>query len=513
MTNRANENLFCRIAAGITNPQSALVHRSDNLTISYLDMLERSAQYANVLVELGLKPGDRLAVQVEKSIDALFLYLGCIRAGGVYLPLNTGYPDREVDYFVADAKPVIFVCAGERRSSLEEIAGNNGVAHLETLDDDIGSLAKKADDADTSFEDIYRSGDDLAAILYTSGTTGRSKGAMLTHNNLYSNAFTLVDHWQFSANDVLLHALPIYHTHGLFVACNITLLSGASMIFQNQFRVEDILSALPNATVMMGVPTFYTRLLSAPAFNRDLVGQMRLFISGSAPLSPQTHKDFAKLTGHTILERYGMTETNMNTSNPYDGERRAGTVGFPLPGVEIRISDQITGDPVENDDVGMIEIRGPNVFKGYWQMPEKTAKEFRDDGFFISGDLGQIDKDGYIAIVGRDKDLIISGGFNVYPAEVENAIDALEGIDDVAVIGVPHADFGEGVTAIIVAAGDNVPGVEDIKDQLSTELARLKMPKEIFFVDALPRNKMGKVQKNQLREKYRNTYVASSPTS
>ncbi len=507
MNNPGHENLFSRFVDEITNPLAPFVFSQQGRVYTYADMLERSARYSNALVKLGLKPGDRLAVQVEKSIDALFLYLGCIRAGGVYLPLNTGYRDKEVEYFIGDAKPVIFVCTKTRRRALEKIAKANEVTHLETLEEATGSLALKADNAEASFSDVHRSGDDLAAILYTSGTTGRSKGAMLSHENLYSNARVLVDYWKFTSQDILLHALPIYHTHGLFVACNTTLLSGASMIFQEQFKIEDLLSELPKATVMMGVPTFYTRLLSASGFDRALVKRMRLFVSGSAPLSPQTHKDFAQRTDHTILERYGMTETNMNTSNPYDGRRKAGTVGLPLPGVKIRITDQITGEPVKNGDVGMIEISGPNVFKGYWKMPEKTAKEFRNDGFFISGDLGQIDEEGYISIVGRDKDLIISGGFNVYPAEVENAIDALNGIEDVAVIGVPHSDFGEGVTAIVVAANINAPGTDEIKNQLSEVLAKYKMPKEIIFVDALPRNKMGKVQKNELRNTYREIYV------
>jgi len=506
MTEQFSTNLFSRIRTTISDLQAPLIHRPDGSIITYGDMLDRSAQFANVLVDLGVKPGDRVAVQVEKSTDALFLYLGCIRAGGVFLPLNTGYRDKELAYFIGDATPQVFVCSSDRQDALDELARSNNVAHVESLDDGSGSLADKADKAENTFTDIDRGGDDLAAILYTSGTTGRSKGAMLSHDNLASNSLTLRDYWQFTDKDVLLHALPIFHTHGLFVASNITMLSGASMIFQNSFNLDDVLTALPKATAMMGVPTFYVRLLSSPALTRDLVSHMRLFISGSAPLSPEVHKEFARRTGHTILERYGMTETNMNTSNPYDGERRPGTVGFALPGVEVRICDQTTGKPVKDGDVGMIEIRGPNVFNGYWQMPEKTAQEFRDDGFFISGDLGRVDEDGYIAIVGRDKDLIISGGFNVYPAEVENAIDAIDGIAEVAVIGVPHADFGEGVTAIVVASNENAPDENEIKRQLSADLAKYKMPKKVFFIDALPRNKMGKIQKNQLREEYKNIY-------
>jgi len=507
MSQQTNANLFARINASITDPQAPLIHQPDGSIITYGDMLDRSAQFANVLIDLGVKPGDRVAVQVEKSIDALFLYLGCFRAGGVFLPLNTGYRDKELAYFIGDATPRVFVCSSERKDALDVIATDNNVAHVETLDNGSGSLSDKADKAEKAFETVSRATDDLAAILYTSGTTGRSKGAMLSHNNLASNTLTLKDYWQFTNKDVLLHALPIFHTHGLFVASNITMLSGASMIFQNSFNLDDVLAALPKATAMMGVPTFYVRLLSSPALTHDLVSHMRLFVSGSAPLSPEVHKEFSKRTGHTILERYGMTETNMNTSNPYDGERRPGTVGFALPDVEVRICDQTTGKPVKDGDVGMIEIRGPNVFKGYWQMPEKTAQEFREDGFFISGDLGRVDEDGYIAIVGRDKDLIISGGFNVYPAEVENAIDAIDGIAEVAVIGAPHADFGEGVTAIVVAANETGPDSDEIKTILSSDLAKYKMPKKIFFIDELPRNKMGKIQKNELREKYHNIYT------
>ncbi|HHI81745.1 MAG TPA: malonyl-CoA synthase, partial [Rhizobiales bacterium] len=362
--------------------------------------------------------------------------------------------------------------------------------------------------AATSFADMVRGKDDLAAILYTSGTTGRSKGAMLSHGNLASDALTLSSFWRFSKDDVLLHVLPIFHTHGLFVASNTTMMAGASMIFHQKFQVDDVIADLPRASVMMGVPTFYVRLLACPAFNREVTAGMRLFTSGSAPLSPQTHKEFEERTGHTILERYGMTETSMNTSNPYDGERRPGTVGFALPGVKVRICDAKTGLPVADGEVGIIEIRGPNVFKGYWQMPEKTAEEFRDDGFFISGDMARVDEDGYISIVGRNKDLVITGGFNVYPAEVENAIDAIDGVAESAVIGLPHKDFGEAVTAVVVASGEGAPDANAIRAQLSGELAKFKVPKEIIFVDALPRNKMGKVQKNQLRETYKGLYEA-----
>ncbi|MDX1576564.1 MAG: AMP-binding protein, partial [Kiloniellales bacterium] len=372
-----------------------------------------------------------------------------------------------------------------------------------------GSLAEAANGAEEPFADVPRGADDLAAILYTSGTTGRSKGAMLTHGNLTSNAEALVEAWRFTQDDVLLHALPIFHTHGLFVATNVTLLSGASMILLPGFDLDEILRLLPQATTMMGVPTFYTRLLSRPDFDRDLVAHMRLFVSGSAPLSAETHKAFEARTGHAILERYGMTETNMNTSNPYDGARRPGTVGFPLPGVEIRIADRDSGKALPPGEVGMIEVRGPNVFKGYWRMPDKTAAEFRDDGFFITGDLGMVDAEGYLSIVGRDKDLIISGGYNVYPAEVENALNALEGVADSAVIGAPHPDFGEAVTAVVVPGGGPPPSEQDIRAALSAELAKYKVPKRVIFVDELPRNKMGKTEKKVLRELYQDLYKSA----
>ena len=507
-----NNNIFSIIRSRIEHPAAPFAHLPDDRTLSYSDMLARSAQFANALLALGVSPGDRIAVQVDKSIEALFLYLACVRAGGVYLPLNSGYRDKELAYFIDDAEPHVFVCTPERLGDLEKTTRDGSVAHIETLTgngDALGTLNAIANNMEATFDDIHLDKDDLAAILYTSGTTGRSKGAMLTHNNLASNALTLAEYWRFSPDDVLLHVLPIFHTHGLFVATNTILVSGASMIFQNRFDVDAVMEALPRATVMMGVPTYYSRLLASGRLNRDMTAHMRLFVSGSAPLSPETHKNFEQATGHAILERYGMTETNMNTSNPYDGDRRAGTVGFPLPGIEIRISDRKTGEPVARGEVGVIEIRGPNVFKGYWRMPEKTRQEFRDDGFFISGDLGRVDEQGYISIVGRTKDLIISGGYNVYPAEVENALDAIDSISESAVIGVPHADFGECVTAVVVA-DEEILDEEEIRNRLSQDLAKFKIPKKLFFVDHLPRNKMGKIQKNELRQKYKDTYSGKS---
>jgi len=502
-----SENLFSTIAARLADEQAVFIRHPDGASLSYGRAFARAGQFANVLARFGVEPGDRVAAQVEKSADALLLYLGCLRAGAVFLPLNTGYTGSELAYFLGDAEPRVFVADPAAEAPADTIRREAGVAHLATLaPGGAGSLAEAANGAKESFADIARGADDLAAILYTSGTTGRSKGAMLTHGNLASNAEALVGSWRFTKDDVLLHALPIFHTHGLFVATNVTLLSGGSMILLPGFDSDEVIRLLPQATTMMGVPTFYTRLLTRPDFDRDLVAHMRLFVSGSAPLSAETHKDFEARTGHAILERYGMTETNMNTSNPYDGARRAGTVGFPLPGVEVRIADRESGAALAEGEVGMIEVRGPNVFKGYWRMPEKTAAEFRDDGFFISGDLGMVNGEGYLNIVGRDKDLIISGGYNVYPAEVENALNALDGVADSAVIGAPHPDFGEAVTAVVVPGGEPRKSEQEIRAALTTGLAKYKVPKRVIFVDDLPRNKMGKTEKKALRERYQNLF-------
>jgi malonyl-CoA/methylmalonyl-CoA synthetase len=412
-----SENLYATFQSRFPADQNQVfLERPDGRTLSYADLVDISGRLANVLKELGVKPGDRVAAQVEKSAEALMLYLASMRAGAVYLPLNTAYTAGEIRYFLGDAEPTLFVCSPQGGEEKRALARQLGVAHVETLGSKgDGSLMDRARAAVPEFTDVPRGPDDLAAILYTSGTTGRSKGAMLSHGNLASNAAALHDTWRFTAEDRLLHALPIFHTHGLFVATNVTLMAGSSLIFLPGFNADEIIRLLPKATVMMGVPTFYTRLLARPEFTRELVAHMRLFVSGSAPLSAETHKEFEARTGHKILERYGMTETNMNISNPYDGDRIPGSVGLPLPGVAIRIADSQTGQPLPQGEVGVIEIRGPNVFKGYWRMPEKTKEEFREDGFFISGDLGYIDANGYTYIVGRAKDLIISGGYNVYP--------------------------------------------------------------------------------------------------
>jgi malonyl-CoA/methylmalonyl-CoA synthetase len=501
--------LFDTLRGGFpADPTRACIIDADGVTLSYEDVLERSARVAAHLRRLGVRPGDRVAAQVEKSSWTVMLYLGCLRAGGVYLPLNTAYTPPEVAYFVADAEPVVFVADPQRCAALTESGALVAVPHIETLDGQgHGTLIKAVREAPLDAGvDVPRAADDLAALIYTSGTTGRSKGAMLTHANLASNAETLAKVWRFTAHDRLLHALPMFHTHGLFVATNIVLLTGGAMILLPQFQVDAVIRALPAATTMMGVPTYYSRLLADPRFTRDLVRHMRLFICGSAPLSAETFREFAERTGHTILERYGMTETNMNTSNPYEGERVPGSCGRPLPGVEVRITDPESGEPLPVGEIGMIEIRGPNVFKGYWRMPEKTAAEFRADGFFISGDLGRFDDRGFLYIVGRAKDLIISGGFNVYPKEVEAALQALPGVADAAVVGVPHPDFGEGVVAAVVPMPSACLDEHAIISALSQQLAKYKLPKRIFFETALPLNAMGKVQKTVLRERYAETF-------
>ncbi len=482
------------------------LRRKDGGELTYRVFEAMAARFANVLSAAGVRPGDRVAAQIKKSPEALALYAACVQAGAIFLPLNTAYVPAEVTYFIGDAEPMLMVCDGDAFDALQPIAERADTKLMTLNGDGTGSFTTASRDQDTSFPVADRSSDDLAALLYTSGTTGRSKGAMLSHGNLLSNTEALAACWRFTENDVLLHALPIFHTHGLFVATNITLLAGGSMIFLPTFQIDDMIANLPAATSMMGVPTFYTRLLDDPRFNRELVSHMRLFVSGSAPLLSETHTAFEQRTGHRILERYGMTETNMNTSNPYDGDRRAGTVGFALPGVSLRVCDAETGAECPAGDIGVIEVKGPNVFKGYWRMPEKTREEFRDDGFFITGDLGRVDEDGYVHIVGRAKDLIISGGFNIYPKEVELLLDDLPGISESAVIGVPHADFGEGVVGLVVPEAGAELTEDGILSAIRESIARFKQPKRIYLLKELPRNTMGKVQKNLLREQFAGTF-------
>jgi len=468
-----------------------------------------SGRFANVLAAQGVVPGDRVAMQCQKTPQALALYLACLRLGALFLPLNTAYTAAEVEYFLTDSGARVAVVDPAAVELLDGVATQAGITLL-TLDAaGSGTLTQIAADAEEDFDTAERTEDDLAVILYTSGTTGRSKGAMLSHGNLLSNASTLAEAWAFTAGDVLLHALPIYHAHGLFVAANVALLPRGRMIYLQKFDLDTVLAELPRATTMMGVPTFYTRLLDDPRFTREVASHVRLFVSGSAPLLAETHRAFEARTGHRILERYGMTETSMNCSNPYAGERRAGTVGPALPGVEARVVDSETGVELPRGETGVLEVRGPNVFKGYWGMPEKTAQEFRADGFFITGDLATISEDGYVTIVGRQKDLVISGGFNVYPKEVEGEIDAVPGVLESAVFGVPHPDFGEGVVAAVVRSGAAPVGEAEIMAALAGRLAKFKQPKHVEFIDELPRNTMGKVQKNVLRDTHSKLFSRS----
>ena len=499
-------NLFSELSSNWPDTEKAALESGGGKRYRFGDVADVSARLANALAALGVKPGDRVAVQVEKSPEALFLYLACLRAGAVYLPLNTAYTQAELDYFLRDAGPAVFVCRPEHAEAGAKLCANAGVAHCHTLGTaGSGSIMTLAHAQSGAFAGVPRGPGDLAAILYTSGTTGRSKGAMLTHGNLSSNARALIETWRFTPEDVLLHALPIFHTHGLFVASNVALMSGASMLFLPKFDPDEIFRLLPRATVMMGVPTFYVRMLADSRLTREAAQHVRVFISGSAPLLPDTFRGFLERTGHAILERYGMTETGMNTSNPYEGERVPGTVGRPLPGVELRVANPETGEILGSGETGMIEVRGPNVCKGYWRMPDKTKAEFREDGFFITGDLGKIDAAGYVHILGRGKDLVISGGYNVYPKEVESEIDALDGVAESAVIGVAHPGFGEGVVALVVKTKSELTEA-DILEPLKQRLANYKLPKRVLFVESLPRNTMGKVQKNLLRDSYRDLF-------
>ncbi len=503
-----NANLYEQLVGSVDDPGRTAIEMPDGERYSYLDLVALSARIANVLAARGVKPGDRVAVKVDKSFAALVLYLATLRAGAVYLPLNIAYTIAETDYFLGDAEPTLVVCDPREEQEIGIVAARIS-ASVETLDGTgNGSLTEAASSASPYFASVPRAPDDLAAILYTSGTTGRSKGAMLTHDNLLSNAATLRKEWRFTSNDVLIHALPIYHTHGLFVASNVTFMAGGSLFLLPKFDAEEIVRLMPRATVLMGVPTFYVRMLQQPQLNHEVTGNIRLFVSGSAPLLAETHRAWKARTGHAILERYGMTETNMITSNPYQGARVPGAVGLPLPGVSVRTADPDTGSELPVGEIGMIEVRGPNVFKGYWRMPEKTAAEFRADGFFVTGDLGKFDAQGYLHIVGRGKDLVISGGFNVYPKEVETEIDAIPGVVESAVIGLPDCDFGEAVTAVVIKQADVAIGEAEVLQALRNRLAKFKLPKRIYFVDELPRNAMGKVQKNMLRKRFSPEVVA-----
>lgn len=505
-----NANLYTVLESGFPADRSQIALETPNLFYTWDDLDHGSARVANLLVSLGLSEGSRVAVQVEKSPEALILYLATLRAGLVYMPLNTAYREVEISYFLGDAEPAVVVCSSKNLSWASEAGAKAGTKHVYTLDDDqTGTLLTETAQQARTFETVKRREDDLAAILYTSGTTGRSKGAMLSHGNLASNAQTLHRYWGWRSDDVLLHMLPIFHVHGLFVASHGALLAGARMIWLPKLDADQALQYLPRCTVMMGVPTYYVRLLKEARFDRDLCARMRLFISGSAPLLTETFNDFRERTGHTILERYGMSETVMLTSNPYDpneGERLGGTVGKALPGVQARVvSDQDGQLPV--GEIGNVQVRGPNVFKGYWRMPEKTREEFTADGWFRTGDVGRFGgdlvPDDYLSIVGRSKDLIISGGYNVYPKEIELLIDEMEGVLESAVIGVPHADFGEAVVAVVVPREGVTLDAIAMQAELKTRIANFKVPKQLHVIEQLPRNAMGKVQKNALRDSYK----------
>lgn len=503
-------HLFDQLKVSARPLDRVLLAEPDGSIMTYGEAAACSGQLATALRSLGVSVGDRVAVQAEKSPYYLMTYLACLRAGAVFVPLNTAYTDAEIGYFVSDAEPKLLVTSPERQVVAEGIMAAIGGRVATMAADGSGTLRSEAHRNGASFSNAERGPDDLAALLYTSGTTGRSKGAMLSHENLASNARTLVTAWQFSETDRLLHALPIFHTHGLFVATNTTLMAGGAMNFMAKFDADQTIEWLPKSTAMMGVPTFYVRLLQHPDLNQELTRSIRLFISGSAPLLAETHTQWQKRTGHAILERYGMTETNMLTSNPYEGARVPGAVGPPLPGVEARITDPDSGTEVRDCGIGMIEVRGPNVFKGYWRNNEATKESFRPDGYFITGDLGFKDKSGYFHIVGRSKDLVISGGFNVYPKEIETEIDALPGVFESAVFGVPHRDFGEGVTAVVVRVPNSTISESDIRTALKDRLANYKLPKRVLFADDLPRNAMGKVQKNVLRDQHCRLYETSA---
>jgi len=504
-----NHNLFAALRAAFPSSLDEIAVETDNgLSYSWRDLERGTAMMANLLASLGLPAGARVAVQVEKSVEAMMLYLATLRAGYVFLPLNTAYQSAEIEYFIGNAEPSVMVCSGKNFGWVSKIAFKAGTQNVFTLDDDrTGSLLDRAAHCSDKHEVVAREADDLAAILYTSGTTGRSKGAMLTHGNMLSNALVLKDYWGWKKGDVLIHALPIFHVHGLFVAIHGALINGSKMIWLAKFDPKLVVKKLPEATVFMGVPTLYVRLLAEAGLTREACRNMRLFVAGSAPLLIETFNEWKERTGHTILERYGMSETVMLTSNPYQGaERRGGTVGFALPGVSLRVQGD-DGKSLPAGEIGGIQVKGPNVFKGYWRMPEKTKEEFTADAYFKTGDVGKIDERGYIVIVGRSKDLIISGGYNVYPAEIEGYINDMPGVAESALVGVPHPDFGEVGVAVVIAKPGASLEAGQIVGELKSKLANFKIPKQCFVVGELPRNTMGKVQKNLLREQYKGLFA------
>jgi malonyl-CoA/methylmalonyl-CoA synthetase len=500
-------------SAGRHQPLQSFLKTPAGRNLTYASLRELSGRFAAALIRRGVVPGDRIAVQVDKSVEAVLLYVACLRTGAVFVPINTANTPNEVDYFLRDSQARIAVIRPEDRELLEPRAIQAGVHHVETLGvDGEGSLPALVEESDENSDLPRKLGANaLAAIVYTSGTTGRSKGAMLSRANLASNAAALVEAWRFTSRDVLLHALPLFHVHGLFAATNTVLASGSSLMLLSTFDAAAALKHFAEVTVFMGVPTHYTRLLQQAGLNHEATAGVRLFVSGSAPLLRETHREFLQRTGHAILERYGMTETLMNTSNPYDGVRKPGSVGKPLPGISVRVVGATEAVEPQDDTIGALEVAGPNVFAGYWRDPEKTRGEFTADGWFKTGDLGRIDRDGYVHIVGRAKDLIISGGYNVYPKEVEMELDALSGVLESAVFGVPHPDLGEGVSAVVVPQGSAVLSERGIINSLQTRLARYKVPKRVLLIEELPRNPMGKVQKNLLRTAYASLYGPGTP--
>ncbi|MEZ5572917.1 MAG: AMP-binding protein [Halioglobus sp.] len=502
MSSANQANLYAAYSRHFPPPETELLTTEAGASYTYADAESYSAQVANYLIASGLCKGDRVTAQVEKSADVLWLYLGVIRAGMVFHPLNPAYTDAELQYFLQDASPSMLICDSSRAESLGALCKQAGTAHLLTLDmDGSGTFMQAVRNCSIQFETVPTAADDLAALVYSSGTTGRPKGIMLSHKNLVENITVLVDIWGFVRTDRLLHALPMFHVHGLFVAIGCVLASGSRMHLLQSFQVGAVMENLPHCTVMMGVPTYYTRLLAEPLFTAKCCEHMRLFISGSAPLRAETFVAFEQRTGHSILERYGMTETGMNTSNPLCGVRRPGTVGKPLPGVTVRICG--AGNRIlDANEVGELQVRGDNVFVGYWNKPEKTLQDFTADGFFVTGDQALIDEEGYISIVGRSKDMIISGGLNVYPKEIELLIDALPGVKESAIIGLPDADFGEAVVAVVVLSEGFTLTADQIRKAVGLKAANFKVPKKVFFVDELPRNAMGKVQKEVLRKNY-----------
>ncbi|WP_458789750.1 AMP-binding protein [Yoonia sp. MH D7] len=491
--------LYDALIAPHAHNEGAFLTCDDGTVITFAGFVRRVAQIAHVLSDAGISAGDRIVVQGPKTSDAIALYGAALQIGAVYLPLNTAYTQTELAYFIEDAAPLAIICAPKDTTAMTRLGAGLG-AQILTLDmTGTGTLSITANTAPDQFQTVPRGPEDLAALLYTSGTTGRSKGAMLSHKNLLSNAQALTGLWEITSRDRLIHALPIFHTHGLFVAINTSLLAGAQIRFMEAFDLDTVIAELPKSTILMGVPTFYTRLLNDPRTTRDVCAEMRLFVSGSAPLLAETHTAFFERTGHRILERYGMTETNMIASNPFHGDRIAGTVGYPLAGTEVEITNAETGSPLATGEIGMIEVRGNNVFQGYWNMPEKTREELRDTGFFMTGDLGVKSDDGRISIVGRQKDLIISGGYNIYPKEIEDVINDIEGVLESAVFGIPNTDFGESVMAAVVLAQGATLSGDAIAAHVEPLLARFKHPRKYIICDALPRNTMGKVQKNNLR--------------